>query len=335
MSDQAVVLLKLGMGRNPAVDVVVPFSLLPEACKYYHDKQQAISHIVGANLKSEAEDPTNAIYISDLRDDQTHFSLLLVRGDPGRRLPGFVNPALRTVRSVQADEAGFVPGASCHLVISKQEIAAGGDSGRYRAAIEKTRGIGRVLARDFLAQLLARFAEEHPERFTAEKKRRTKREKPEYIQYRPTLRFHPQPNASLKKDLEEGRIGGFKLTRGTTNFVSEADEPVVQRLDVQLHARIAPTDDISKVKRLITHVQENLKEIDFDALNLELVDDGGEKLSSTQAIPIDQFEDADMRYCKTIYVPDANASESECHSEFFEPLRKFAVNCLNNEAHWK
>ena len=53
-----------------------------------------------------------------------------VRGDPGRALPGFVNPTSRAVKPIVADEPGFVPGASCHVVISKEAIAAGGDQGR-------------------------------------------------------------------------------------------------------------------------------------------------------------------------------------------------------------
>ena len=280
MSGQ-VILLKMRMGRVPAVDVVVPGTLFPEVCGYYYKKKEAISYIVGGGVKSEFLDPRNAIYISDLEDTTpgrrgsttrrsrkskpktwtcgwkscgrswsrgimlrspscecgTHLSLLLVRGDPGRAIPGFVNPATRIVLPSKPADPDSVPGASCHLLVSKQEIASGPDQGRYRMVIEKTVGIGRALARAFLSDLLARYAQDFSSRFVAEKKRRNKNERPSAISYRPTLILAPQLNGSLKKDLEEGRIGGFKLTRGSTKFTGEADEPIVQKLDVRLQAR--------------------------------------------------------------------------------------------------
>lgn len=334
MSDQSIVLVKIAMGRYPAVDVVVPFSLLPEICTYYYQKDDAISYISDGAIKLEVPDPANAIYISDLEEDDQYFSMLLVRGDPGRALPGFVNPALRTVKTAKTEEPGYVPGGSCHLVISKAEVTKGFDAGRHRAAMQKTRGIGRSLVRDFLAQLLARFVDEYPERFTAQKKRKNKKEKPEDVLYRPTVKFVAQENASLKKDLEDGRIGGFKLTRGVTTFTGAADEPNVQRINVQLHAQISPTENLATVSKLISRVREAVKNVSFESLNLELIDESGE-LSATQAIGVDDLGDSDLRYSKTVPIPVDSASDDECHSEFFGPTKKFAISCLVREEYWK
>jgi hypothetical protein len=44
-------------------------------------------------------------------------------------------------------------------------------------AMERTRGIGKALARDFLTGLMARYAEEFPEKFVAEKKGRAQKRK--------------------------------------------------------------------------------------------------------------------------------------------------------------
>ena len=231
------------MGRYPTVDVEVPFGLLTEVCTHYYKKGEAIAYIAGSGVhKGDQLDESNAIYISDLKDEENYLSMLLVRGDPGRAIPSFVNPKKRKVTTIKSDEPGDVPGASCHIVISKQEIVTGMDQGRFRMAMERTTGIGRALARDFLGSLLSRFADDFPERFVAEKKRRTKKEKPETIQYRPTIRFNPQQNASLKEELKSGRIGGFKLVRGKAEFQGEASEPKIQRMDVQLRATIAPTE---------------------------------------------------------------------------------------------
>jgi hypothetical protein len=62
MSGQ-VILLKMRMGRFPAVDVVVPGALFPEVCSYYYKKKEAISYVVGNGIKSESLDLRNAIYI--------------------------------------------------------------------------------------------------------------------------------------------------------------------------------------------------------------------------------------------------------------------------------
>ncbi|WP_092303070.1 hypothetical protein [Bradyrhizobium sp. Ghvi] len=332
-----VVLMKMAMGRYPAVDVAVPGTVLFEACSRYFNDGSAIAYVVGSAVSADSMvDPSNAIYIADLEETPQALSLLLVRGDPKRAIPAFVNPRSRSVVQSRPDDPAYVPGASCHVVISKQEIAAGNDQGRFRTVLEQTRGISRVLVKDFLTLLLKRLAEDQPDRFVAEKKRKRKREKSETVEYRPTVRFHPQMNGSLKRDLEEGRIGGFKLTRGSTRFRGEADEPAVQRLDVQLQARIAPTNDFSKVKRLVNHVRQTLKVISFESLNVELVDDSGRHMDSisTATIGIEDLDNADMRYCKTVTIPEAGDEAAECYSSFHPPTKKFASKCLQNAEYW-
>jgi hypothetical protein len=336
MADKFLNLMKLGMGRYPAVNAEVFLQTLLDACKFFNDKKDAIALIVGTNAGAkESLDESNAIYISDLKDEDSYFSLLLVRGDPGRGLPSFVNPKNRKVKTITSDEPGDVPGASSHIVISKQAIAAGKDQGRHRMAMERTRGIGRALAKSFLSNLLERYAKEFPEKFVAEKKRRSAKEKPETIECRPTVVFNPQQNASLKKDLEEGRIGGFKLVRGKKDFQGEADEPKIQRLDLQLTARIIPTADFGKVRTLIDHVRQSFDGVDFEALNLELVDEQGQPVGNTKAIAMDQLDEADMRYCKTVTITGLTGTVSDCYAEFYEPVVKSAKEAIHSEKHWK
>ncbi|TPM34472.1 hypothetical protein [Mesorhizobium sp. B2-3-5] len=329
-------LLKLRMGRYPTVDVEVPIGVLFEACDYYYKKNDAIALIAGSTVNASANvDESNAIYISDLRDEGDSFSMLLVRGDPGRAMPSFVNPKKRTVTTIKSNEPGDVPGASSHLIVSKQEIAAGPDQGRYRTAMERTRGIGRALARDFLTSLLGRFSEEFPDRFTAEKKRKSKKEKPETVQYRPTVRFNPHENASLKNDLESGRIGGFKLVRGKTDFQGEANEPKIERMDVQLRAVIAPTEDVNRVSKLINHVRKALDAISFEDFKLELVDEGGDTIGSTQMLSVDNLGDGDMRYCKTVAINGLGAGVVECYDKFYDPILQFGKKVIHAEKNWQ
>jgi hypothetical protein len=218
--------------------------------------------------------------------------------------------------------------------VKKRKSNEAPDQGRYRMLMEKTAGIGRALARNFLSTLLTRYSQDFPAQFVAEKKRRNKRDKPDTISYRPTLLLAPQLNGSLKKDLEEGRIGGFKLTRGSTKFTGEADEAVVQKLDVKLQARIAPTNDFPRVKRLVDHIQQTLNTISFEALNLELVDDAGRPIETTRTIDIDVLEESDLRYCKMVSMPDSAEPAEEVYGSFNQPTKNFIIKCITDNELW-
>ncbi|MCV9997339.1 hypothetical protein OE766_03685 [Pararhizobium sp. YC-54] len=327
-------LMKLAMGRHPAVSTDVHLEVLIKVCKYYVEKDDAISYITtGGKLAEGKIDETNAVYISELSDEKDFFSLLLVRGDPGRTLPSFVNPKTRIVKPVSPQDVGDVPGASSHVIISKASIASGTDQGRHRMAIERTTGLSKTLARDFLTNLLARYADEFPSEFVAEKRRRSAREKQESIAYRPTVRFNPQQNASLKNDLESGKIGGFKLVRGIPNFKGEASAPQVQRVNVSLTAQIAPTEDFSKVRAAIDSMRGLLSSVEFEGLNLELIDEGGNH-HNTRMLQIDQVEESDMRYCKTIHIADVGHGAVECYSELQKPFLKAAKAAIQNSKNW-
>lgn len=337
MNDRFANLMKLRMGRNPAVDVTTSISSLVDACKFYYDKNDAIAYIAGSTVKAGAEvDETNAIYIADLERTDRTFNILLVRGDPSRGVPGFVNTKTRKITTIENNEPGVVRAVSCHLVFSMEEIAAGSDQGRYRMVMEQATGIGRVLARDFIGKLLARYAEDHPHKFVAEKKRFKKGEKPEQIPYRPTVRFHPQENANLKDDLKNGKIGGFKLVRGKTDFQGEAGEAMIQKMDVQLHAKIIPTDSVAKVRSLVDHLKQQLELINFEDLRLELIDEGGQQVTGAGAISLDELEhDADMRYCKRISITGLKETPKECYEAFYKPIVNFATKAINNQKNWQ
>ncbi|PRH85366.1 hypothetical protein C5L14_23280 [Labrys okinawensis] len=117
--------------------------------------------------------------------------------------------------------------------------------------------------------------------------------------------------------------------------MGEADEAIIEKLDVQLQAKIAPTSDVKKVTALINHIKGALENISFENLNLELVDDAGHSVDSTGTIAIDALDDGDMRYCKTISMPGIGPELTECHAKIFVPIQKFAMKCLNKPEYWK
>src|SRR5690606_1622026 len=137
-----------------------------------------------------------------------------------------------------------------------------------------------------------------------------------------------------KEDLEKGRIGGFKLVRGKTEFQGEANEPKIERMDVSLRAVIAPTEDVGRVSKLIQHVRTALDTISFEDFKLELVDEGGESLGSTQVLNIEELADGDMRYCKTVSMNGVGVVD-ECYPKFHKPILDFGRKAIHNENHWK
>lgn len=327
-------LMKLAMGRHPAVNAVVRIDALLKACNYFYSRDEAISAISGGSkLADGTTNPSNAIYISDLKEDSEVISILFVRGNPNRRLPSFVNMKKREVKPIVPPDVGDVPAASCHVVISKSEIASGSDQGRYRMAIERTTGLSKALVRDFLTDLMGRYAEAFPGDFVAIKRRKKKGDKPEEIAFRPTCRFNPQQNGSLKSDLENGMIGGFKLVRGVPSFRGEASSAMLQRVNVKLEAKIAPTEDFAEVNRLVTLVREAVAGVNFEGMNLDLIDASGDT-HSTQTLPVDQMFEDDMRYCKTIAIDGLTGTGSECYAVLQDPYVRAAKKAINSPANW-
>lgn len=334
MAEKYAHLMKLAMGRYPAVNVEVGLSVLVDACSYYFDKNDAFCYLKGGGkISSDDIDKKNAIYIADLNNDGDYLKILLVRGDPQRALPSFVNLQTRIVKPVEPEDSGDVPGASAHIIISKQAIAAGGDQGRHRMIMEKATGLSKTLAKDFLVLLMGRYAEEFPEKFVAEKRRTKTKEKPEKISYRPTCRFNPQQNASLKKDLESGKIGGFKLVRGVRSFTGEASEAKIQKLNVQLAVQIAPTEDFASVKNAISAVRTLFGDVNFEAMNLELIDDDGHH-QTTQMLEIDHLDEADMRYCRTVPLISGD-NLVDCYPELQKEVVAASITTISNEKYWK
>ena len=334
MTDKFFHLFKIQMGSFPKVTRTVKLQALMDACQFYHSQGDAFAYVTAGKVGEDNHDVTNAIYISAIEMTKTHFKILFVRGDPGRAMPSLVNMKTREVRVIEAKDDADVPGASCHLIISKQEIAEGG-GGRHRTVMELTKGIGKTLARDFLADLMFRFSEDHLEDFTVEKVKTKKGEKTEHVKYRPTVRFHPQMNANLQNDLVNGKIGGFRLMRGSAQFTGEANAPEMRKLDVQLHAVISPTNDYSAVKKLVSRVQEAISGVDFVDMKLELVDEEGNAAVNPKSIKLEDMDENNMRYCRRVPVYGLGDKVAECCDKIDQTMIKEAKKIMSTQSYWE
>lgn len=336
-SERTFHLMRLAMGRFPPVDATVTIEKLADACQYAYDNKTDVVSVVRNTvlLEDSAVNPSNAIYLSDLDITPSYIKLLLVRGDPTTGRKSYTNVKTRSVIPAETNDPDAVPGVSTHIIIEKAIVATGDAKGKHRMILEKATNLGRTLVRDYIGVILARYANEHQDQFVATKKAQKKSDKPETVSYRPTVRFFPQPNASLKHDLENGKIGGFTLLRGTAKYNGPADAAHVMKSNVKLHAVLAPTgelDDVVKTAKNMAQVM--MPSVDFGSLKLDLVDDDG-KLTSTQMLPMENIENSDMRYCRSITDDSFQELLDDCYASLHPEIVKRAIQKLDVKKYWE
>ncbi len=141
--------------------------------------------------------------------------------------------------------------------------------------------------------------------------------------FRPTVRFDPQQNANLKSDLENGTIGGFKLVHGQTKFRGEATEAMITKVDVQLEAKIIPTNKVDNVIAVANRLRSELTGIDFNQIKLDLIDAEGDAYSGLPTLDVSTINEDDMRYCKRVKYSTDKPVE-ECYSKLQADVLRFA-----------
>jgi len=334
-SERMFYLMRLAMGRHPAVDAAVGIDALIKACEEARDKSADVAWVVGNQVHGSVPgiNSSNAIYLSDFLVDQNHIQILLVRGDPTVGRPTFANMQKKSITPAASSDPDAVPAVSALLVIERSISIV--DKGLHKAILEKASGLGKSLVKDYLATLLRRYARNNPHLFSATKKVKKKGDRPETIEYTPTVRLHPQQNASLKNDLEQGRIGGFKLMRGEAKYNGPVDEAKIIGTDVQLRVKLAPTGSIEDVFKTLKNVRDAMSSlVDFDGYQLELVDphDAGH---NTQLLPMETIETADMRYCRTVKANGFSTELEQCYAKFQNEIVNKAKGYFTSHEYWK
>jgi hypothetical protein len=327
-------LMRLAMGRLPAVDATVTLPVLIKACEEAREKAEDTAWIVGNQLHAEApgRNASNAIYLSDFTSDERFVQLQLVRGNPTVGRPNFANVAKRKVTKATTADPDAVPAVSAVLVIDRSVQA--NEKGQHRMVLERAQGLGKSLVRDYLATLLHRYAVRHPDEFVAERKVK-KKGKREVIAYHPTIRLHPQQNASLKHDLEEGKIGGFSLMRGEAKYSGPVDEAKVLKTNVRLQVKLAPTGSLDDVYKTIRNMRDAMSgQIDFEGYKLAL-EDGDGSSHPTQLMPMETIDTEDMRYCRTVTADGFDDELEQCYPVFHPEIVSRAKGLISNSRYWK
>lgn len=334
-SERMFYLMRLGMGRHPAVDATVTVQTLIDACEEAHNGSSDIAWVVGNQVHADLPgmDSSNAIYLADLLVDTNHIQILLVRGDPTIGRPTFANIKKKSVTPAASADPDAVPAVSALLVVERNVSAS--DKGRHRMVLERASGLGKSMVRDYLAVLLRRYAKQHPDLFQAEKKVRKKGDKPETVEYAPTVRLHPQQNASLKSDLEDGRYGGFRLMRGEAKYNGPADEAKIVGTNVQLQVKLAPTGSLDDVFKTLKNLRDAMSTVvDFDSYKLDVIDDG-EGGHQTQLLPMETIDTNDMRYCRTVKADGFSSELEQCYADFHPEVVAKAKGFFGKPAYWK
>ncbi|MBP5856081.1 hypothetical protein KAJ83_03610 [Marivibrio halodurans] len=329
-------LMRLAMGRYPAVDASVTIQILIEACEHARKKATDVAWVVGNQVHGDEPgiNSSNAIYLADFRQDEKYVYILLVRGDPTVGRPTFANMKKKSVTPATSDDPDAVPAVSALLVIERGVLVS--DKGQHRSILERASGLGKVMVRDYLAVLLRRYAKEHPDKFEAQKKVSKKGEKPETIQYSPTVKLHPQQNASLKNDMEQGQIGGFRLMRGEAKYNGPADEAKIVGTNVQLKVKLAPTGNVQDVFKTLKNVKEAMSDaVNFDSYKLDLLDTDDGDNHSTQLLPLETIDNADMRYCRTVKASGFSSELEQCYARFHEEIVDKAKKFFDLGDYWK
>jgi hypothetical protein len=335
-SERMFYLMRLAMGRYPAVDASVTLQTLIEACEYVQKKSDDVAWVVGNQVHGNQPgmNSSNAIYLADFHVDPKYIQILLVRGDPTVGRPTFANMKKKSVTPATSDDPDAVPAVSALLIVERSVLAS--DKGQHRSVLERASGLGKGMVRDYLAVLLRRYANDHPEKFEDQKKVSKKGEKPKTIDYVPTVKLHPQQNASLKSDMEKGQIGGFRLMRGAAKYTGPADEARIVGTNVQLQVKLAPTGNIQDVFKTLKNVKEAMSAaVDFDSYKLDLLDTEDGDNHSTQLLPLETIDSADMRYCRTVKASNFSSELEQCYPRFHEEIVVKAKKFFELGEYWK
>ncbi|WP_102783793.1 hypothetical protein [Thalassospira sp. GB04J01] len=329
-------LMRLAMGRHPAVDASVTIPTLIDAIEYAREKATDVAWVVGNRVHGDEPgiNSSNAIYLADFRLDENYVHILLVRGDPTVGRPTFVNMKNKSVTPATSDDPDAVPAVSALLVVERSISV--NDKGQHRSILERASGLGKSMVRDYLAVLLRRYAKDHPDKFEAQKKVSKKGEKPETIQYSPTVKLNPQQNASLKNDMEKGQIGGFRLMRGEAKYNGPADEARIVGTNVQLQVKLTPTGNVKNVLKTLKNVKNAMSAaVDFDSYKLDLLDTDDGDEHSTQLLPLETIDNADMRYCRTVKASGFTSELEQCYPSFHEEIVVKAKKFFGQAEYWK
>lgn len=81
-------------------------------------------------------------------------------------------------------------------------------------------------------------------------------------------------------------------------------------------------------------MRQVIEHVSFEDFQLELIDEVGNLVSTTQPIDVDSFEDGDLRYCKKVQMSDLGPDLQECYEKFHFPVLNFAKNVISKDSNW-
>lgn len=278
-------------------------------------------------LKKKNAKAEDVIYISDFKWTKADgiVQLLVNRGDSKLSSPAFLHAHERTVRAISGEKDETI-GYSCHIIINYKKLMP---DGCFRVVLEKTPNVSRTIVQRFLCTLLDVSSSESGLNYIRKNKSGDKD-----TNYGPRIEFNPKPSASLKKDIETGRVNSVTLRERGFEYGIDPDVSI-KKTQRELKLTI---DYGGKAQNFFHWLQNTLqptaKRENYDEISINIVGLPGKKQSSPK-LTLDQASSTEYTYARAEVISDFKMDLEQCTSECNTELLSKMVTIARKESSWK
>lgn len=317
------------IGLEETLDIIAEIHSKGEAIVLLNDKGaiqplEDDSDEEGAELE-EGDDPTNAIYIADMKIDKNkkECTILINRGDPQLTNPAFTSPTTNSVR-IELPEEDESVGYSAHLVIGFGERHQ--NIGHFRATLEKMPNISRTVVFQFLNRILLKHADRNPD-FVY--KSRKDEDKP----FRPLIKSAAKISTTLRKDLEVGYATSVELIDRQAEYAGIDANPKIRDITKRLQMKVVEVQDSGSFIDLFKKIQIKGKEDGYDEIQVHVRGLPG-NVSASPRFDVDRADAADMLYARTIVLSGFDSYLEQCYARISAEIESKLVATLRNKSLW-
>jgi hypothetical protein len=312
-------------GVNATVTLTEVLGIL----KGYYAEQTTVLYmdeagrILAADTPPADLDPRNRVYIADIAETNSTFSLLLNRGDPFVANTAYIN----TSNKVRTDEPkeDEAQGWSAHLVIAKAETG-----GIHRACFERMQHMSSTHAETLIRVLMERFAENNA-KYTVEKEfKRGNKVWTEQRTYRPGLEIRKIRSESLRNDIRNGRISAITLITENGDY-DGPDKPVVESVEYKL--KIKPRKAApDKLDIFLDNLKVWAKKQGFTHVQFDVLKDGSTK--RPPRIEIEKEDALETLYVSTKTMSGFSSELERCYAKICSDITDEMVKIIKSNSGW-
>ena len=270
-------------------------------------------------------DTRNAMYIADFDlDTEKNIAKVLVnRGDPDTPPQALINAVDKKVDITEIPE-GYAPGNSAHIVFGFGEEHCHLE--KYRAVLERSRGVSRSLIFSFFNQLLREASADLGYTY----KTANRKESP----YRPRMNALPYSGKTLQQDLKEGFVTSVELIDRSSDFAGLDAEGEVTSVSKRIRVGLRRTNNEQKLAGILGKLRTAAKIGDYDEIQINL---GGLSNAAGTASPkfsLELEEAAEMVYGRIETLDGFPEDLEQAYAEICAPIVEKFVTRLSDDTKW-